>query len=222
MRVSSKIRDRSGRGQHACSATTSSSTQLGATYGQVRPGRQEIVHRADGNADGSLPGVHETLRALRGFPGQAHVEQLRTQLGSFGIDNPSRCQPDEPTLERRSGSWALRLNLPWLSEPGKVSRRRCYDRRQEDRPDGGVAPQRQGFCLPPWLDEGLGRSVSAMDGGAILIKSWGRGSPKQSKPAGPCGFKLGIDPTGSDIHPRHSILFRKVAGVPGRRPHPPF
>lgn len=66
-----------------------------------------------------------------------------------------------------------------------------------------------GQALPPWLERGL----------VDLFPSGGSADPDQSlaarlqQAAGaerPLRIKLGIDPTGSDIHLGHSILFRKL------------
>ncbi|NQV10081.1 MAG: tyrosine--tRNA ligase [Cyanobacteria bacterium] len=71
------------------------------------------------------------------------------------------------------------------------------------------APQGQGFGLPPWLERGM----------ADLFPDGREGDPDQAlrarlAEAGQAGrplrIKLGIDPTGSDIHLGHSILFRKL------------
>jgi len=84
---------------------------------------------------------------------------------------------------------------------------------KRDRPDGGGAAEagllcrRAGgglpICFPKWT-------------GAHLIKIRGRGSPKQSKPAGPLRIQLGIDPpAATSISPQHPCFAN--CGVPGRR-----
>jgi len=77
----------------------------------------------------------------------------------------------------------------------------------------------RGLGLPPWLERRLAELFPNGRRGRFLIKSWGRGSPKQSKPAGPLRIQGGIDPT--ERHPSgHSIpVVSQVAAVPGRRPH---
>jgi len=82
----------------------------------------------------------------------------------------------------------------------------------------GAPARGRGLPLPAVAWRGAWPFVFPMDGGAILNQIMGRASPKQRQagPA-PADSVWGIDPTGSDLHLGHSILFPKFAGVPGRR-----
>ena len=79
---------------------------------------------------------------------------------------------------------------------------------------GGAAPG-GGSALPPWLARGIADLFPAA-GGAT---AGGEGDPDQclaarlaqaGREGRPLRVKLGIDPTGSDIHLGHAILFRKL------------
>jgi tyrosyl-tRNA synthetase len=62
--------------------------------------------------------------------------------------------------------------------------------------------------LPPWLQRGLADLFPA--GGADPDQALAARLAEAEAAARPLRIKLGIDPTGSDIHLGHSILFRKL------------
>lgn len=75
-----------------------------------------------------------------------------------------------------------------------------------------AAPDPRFACLPPWLRRGAtdlfpaGSAAAAADADQALAARLA-----EAEAAGrPLRVKLGIDPTGSDIHLGHSILFRKL------------
>jgi tyrosyl-tRNA synthetase len=83
---------------------------------------------------------------------------------------------------------------------------------------GGAAPG-GGSALPPWLARGIADLFPAGDAAAAGAAGGGGADPDQALAARleqarsqgrPLRVKLGIDPTGSDIHLGHAILFRKL------------
>jgi tyrosyl-tRNA synthetase len=65
-------------------------------------------------------------------------------------------------------------------------------------------------ALPPWLQRGLADLFPAGDADPDPDQALGARLAEAEATARPLRIKLGIDPTGSDIHLGHSILFRKL------------
>ncbi|MEI6615477.1 MAG: hypothetical protein WCL59_02770, partial [Cyanobium sp. ELA507] len=76
-----------------------------------------------------------------------------------------------------------------------------------------LAPGAQALSagLPPWLDRGLADlfpAATAPEAAADPDQSLAARLAEAERNGRPLRVKLGIDPTGSDIHLGHSILFR--------------
>ena len=65
-------------------------------------------------------------------------------------------------------------------------------------------------ALPPWLQRGLADLFPAGTGAADPDQQLAARLEEAERTGRPLRVKLGIDPTGSDIHLGHSILFRKL------------
>ncbi|WP_416238288.1 tyrosine--tRNA ligase [Synechococcus sp. CCY9202] len=75
----------------------------------------------------------------------------------------------------------------------------------------GAMPVGETMALPGWLQRGLVDLFPAGSGGATDPDQLLGSRLAEAEAAGrPLRVKLGIDPTGSDIHLGHSILFRKL------------
>ena len=76
-----------------------------------------------------------------------------------------------------------------------------------------AAPSDRDNTLPPWLERGLADlfpAATAPEAAADPDQSLAARLAEAERNGRPLRVKLGIDPTGSDIHLGHSILFRKL------------